>query len=148
MTAGVDLHPAYKETHRVKNVVCARNTAVIKAIQSDKHFEHFVFLDRDVRPGKHTDAFLHLSADVKSCQVPMREVTAWSQPTSFHEAIWSTSRAVLESLKPPYFMMRYNETGTKALGCLCLSFREQVLAAGYSIAHGGWAEHDRDESWC
>ena len=137
-----------RTTIKKKNVVCARNTAIKVALNTDRHFEHFVFLDRDVRPTERTRRFLELDADVRCCQVQQRVQTAYSWPTSFHESIWATSRHVLEAIEPPWFMHRYTADGCNMLGCICQSFRDKVLEAGFSIAHGGWAEHDRDESWC
>lgn len=147
-----DITPAtaeYRDSVKKKHVVCARNTAVKEsALGSDPIYEWFVFMDRDIRPNKHTAKFLALEADVKSCQVDQAEKTAWGWPHDFHESIWCTSRMVLERIEPPWFMQQFNADGTEMVGCLCVSFATKVRAAGFSIAHGGWAEHDRDNSWC
>lgn len=141
----------YETSVKKKNVVCARNFAIKHfALGSDPAYEWFVFLDRDVRPrqGEETTRFLRLGKDVMSCQVKHSNEGAYSWPDDFHEPIWCTSRRVLEAIEPPWFMQRYNEDGTEMDGCICRSFREKVLEAGFSIAHGGFADHDRDGSWC
>jgi len=139
----------YRHSLKKQNVVCARNTAILEAaLGSAPEFQWFVFLDRDVRPDSRTRKFLDLEADVKCCQVKQSQEDAYAWPTDFHETIWCTSREVLAAIKPPWFMHEYNDTGTEMIGCLCQSFRKKVLDAGFTIAHGGWAEHDRDQSWC
>lgn len=149
MSSVTPARPDYRDSINKKNIVCARNTAILEsALGSDKSYEWFVFLDRDVRPSEHTAMFLGLEADVKCCMVEQADKTAYMRPTDFHESIWCTSRRVLEAIKPPWFMHEYNETGTEMVGCICVSFSKKVRAAGFSIAHGGWAEHDRDKSWC
>lgn len=143
------LRPDYRDSLVVYDRTCARNSAIKEsALGSHPNYQWFVFIDHDVRPQVTTPQFLMLDADVKCCQVPMQRPTAWSSPTSFHEAIWCTSRKVLQAIEPPWFMQRYNEDGTRLEGCICQSFRDKVLEAGFTIAHGGWAEHDRDGSWC
>lgn len=141
----------YRSSVKVKNVECARNHAIkFDALRSDKSYEWFVFLDRDVRPrqGDTTTKFLRLTEDVKCCQVEHGTDTAYAWPDDFHEPIWCTSRDVLEAIKPPWFVQHYNEDHTEMVGCICKSFREKVLDAGFTIAHGGRADHDREGSWC
>lgn len=147
-----DMAPAHRE-YRAINVTpdrtCARNVGVLDfALRSPKEFEHFVFIDQDVKPTKNTPKFLKIKADVVSCQVPMKDPAAWSNQDSFHEALWHTRREVLQAIDPPWFMQRYTNDGCAHDGCICQSFRDKAKAAGFSIAHGGWAEHDQDGSWC
>ena len=139
----------YRDSLKKKQIMCARNTAVRHcALNSHKSYEWFVFIDQDVRPTDHTIQFLQLQSDIKCCQVEMYNKHAWSSPTAFHEAIWCTSRKVLEAIKPPWFEFKYNADGTDLVDCICGSFRRKALDAGFSISHGGWAEHDKDSSWC
>lgn len=139
----------YRDSLVKADRTCARNVAIKEsALESHPSYQWFVFIDHDVRPQVETPSFLLLDADVKCCQVPMAKKTAWSHPTSFHEAIWCTSRRVLEAIEAPWFMQQYNADGTEMDGCICSSFRNKVIQAGFTIAHGGWAEHDRDGSWC
>lgn len=151
MSGVTPARPDYRASVKKQNVVCARNYAIkTEALGSHPDYKWFVFLDRDVRPcpGNKTTRFLALDADVKSCQVEHGNKAAYSWPDDFHEPIWCTSRRVLEAMEPPWFLQSYNEDGTEMAGCICVSFRKKVLEAGFSIAHGGWAEHDRDGSWC
>lgn len=143
------LRPDYRDSVNKRDQVCARNTAIVEsALASPKEYQWFVFLDHDVRPNELTARFLELDADVKCCEVPMELPMAWDWPDKFHDALWCTSRNVLDAIKPPWFMQSYNENGTEMEGCICQSFRSKVIEAGFSIAHGGWADHDRDGSWC
>lgn len=147
VTRGITLRTDHRESLKVRDRTCARNTAIVRALKS-AHYDWFVFIDNDVRPDIRSVRFLDLDADVICCQVPMRSSTAWSWPNSFHESMWCTSRSVLEAIEPPWFMQAYSQDGTQLDGCICKSFQKKVLEAGFSIAHGGWAEHDRDQSWC
>lgn len=147
-TKGLSVHPDYRNNVVVRDRTCARNTAIQRALSSPADFGWFIFIDNDVRPGMRSMRFLDLGADVNSCEVPMRTATAWSWPDAFHDPMWSISRAVLEAIDPPWFMQPYNQDSTRMEGCICKSFQKKVLAAGFTIAHGGWAEHDQDASWC
>ncbi len=139
----------FRDSLKKKDRTCARNTAIKEsALGSAPSYEWFVFADRDVRPTVDTAMFLHLPTDIKVCQVPMESHHAWIHTNSFHETIWCTSRRVLEAIEPPWFMQGYSSDGTELDGCICQSFRRKALEAGFSISHGGWAEHDRDGSWC
>ena len=141
--------PDYRDSIKTRNVVCARNVAILEsALGSHSDYEWFIFLDRDVRPGPRTTKFLDLQADVKCCAVEHDSKHAFAWPDSFHCSLWCASRHVLETIQPPWFMREYNASGTQMVGCLCNSFRKKVLEAGFTIAHGGWAEHDSDGSWC
>ena len=149
LTKGIELRSDFRESVKVRDRTCARNSAIKQAaIGSDRHYQWFVFLDSDVRPGPRTSQFLELETDVKACQVPMRAEAAWCMPNSFHESIWCTSRHVLENIQAPWFMQRYSADGTRLDGCICNYFRDKALDAGFSISHGGWAEHDKEGSWC
>ena len=151
LMAGVVHRDDYRSSVKVKNRECARNHAIkYDALGSAPSYEWFIFLDRDVRPcqGDETTKFLRLDADVKSCQVKHGTESAYSWPDAFHDPIWCTSRRVLESIEPPWFVQGYNADHTEMDGCICQSFRAKALEAGFSIAHGGWAKHDRDASWC
>ena len=152
LMVGVVHRDDYRSSVKVKNRECARNHAIrYDALGSDPSYEWFVFLDHDVRPlqGDKTTRFLRLEADVKCCEVKHGpDDTAYSWPTDFHEPFWCTSRKVLEAIEPPWFVQHYNEDHTQMVGCICKSFQQKVLAAGFTIAHGGWAKHDRDGSWC
>lgn len=151
LMVGVEHRADYRDSLSVRNMVCARNVAIKKsALASHQSYEWFIFIDRDVRPiVGHTELCLALSADIKCCQVKQESGEAWSWPTSFHDALWCTSRRVLESINPPWFTHhKMSNDGCKMIGCMCHTFRDRALDAGFSIAHGGWAEHDRDNSWC
>jgi hypothetical protein len=152
LTRGHAIRPDNMLSTNVDNVECARNDAIKRAINSHDAFEHFVFIDRDVRPivatPSATDEFLALDKDVKCCRMEHRSQNAWANDESFHDALWSAPRHVLESVPPPWFTMRYNEDHTRMLGCICQSFRDRVLLAGFTIGHAGWANHDQDKSWC
>lgn len=147
--AGVD----YRDSINKRNIVCARNWAVLySALGSSDKYEHFVFSDNDIRPdvgpNSRTTTFLELDADIKCCQVHPCKDDAWTRPDTFHDALWSTSREVLQAIKPPWFTQKYNSTGTEMDGCMCSTFRQKAIDAGFTIAHGGWARHDSHGSWC
>jgi len=145
----IDHRPDYRDSLNKKNMVCARNTAILaSALGSHPSFEWFIFVDHDVKPDWRSTPFLELQSDIKCCQVTQNSPYCYGWPDSFHDALWCTSRAVLEAIGPPYFWIDYNDNKTDMLHCMCESFRQKALAAGFSISHGGYAEHDRDASWC
>jgi hypothetical protein len=129
-----------------KNQVCARNHAIESSLKT--HYNSFIFCDADVKPVWRTDSFLALETDVKCCQMEHRSRFAWTDPTSFHDGLWFTTREVLEAIEPPWFHHTYNHQHTEMLHCICHSFAEKAKAAGFTISHGGWAEHEGDKSWC
>ena len=49
---------------------------------------------------------------------------------------------VLKRIEPPWFDWKYSLDGCELLGCDCSYFRDKVLAAGFTVAHGGCCGHD------
>lgn len=133
-------------SYTIRNQVCARNAIIERSLATS--CKSFIFIDQDVMPGRRTEAFLELDTDVKCCQMEHRSKFAWTEPTSFHDGLWFTTREVLESITPPWFHHTYNEQHTEMLHCICRSFADNATRAGFTISHGGWAEHDGDKSWC
>lgn len=107
--------------------------------------KYFIFADNDVGPNKHqTDPFLELPGDVVSCEYdgePERIGQTWGAVNAFHAGLWRASRAVLQSIRPPWFEWRYVSDGTAVKSCLCPSFSRKALQAGFTIRHGGWCDH-------
>ena len=57
-----------------------------------------------------------------------------------HLALWRTTRRVLESLKPPWFVRDLDEYGIER-GCLCSAWTHRLNAAGLTITAVGHAGH-------
>jgi hypothetical protein len=149
LTRDLEVRRDYRLSNCVKGMVPARNTAIRDALRSHPHYEHFIFVDHDVQPGSDTTRFLELESDLKCCQVPQQNKTAYAWPDDFHDALWCINRDALEKIEPPWFTdIPLSSDGTRMLGCVCQTFKQRVLDSGLTIAHGGWAEHDRDDSWC
>ena len=147
--SGVDTRQDFRDSIKVRNQVCARNQAVkISALRSHTSYEWFIFVDHDVRPVIGTETFLELDTDVRCCQMPHNSKTAWGRPDAFHDGLWAISRESLTRIEGPWFYHSYNDDHTQMEACICSSFRSKALEAGLTISHGGWAEHDRDGSWC
>ena len=135
---GLDL-PSQFGTYCEQGITVAYNKAVITALQSK--YETFIFADRDVRPSFAADPFLTLDADIACCVYPVCEPDAWAKPEAFHTGLWRVRRDVLASLDRPWFRTEYSPDGTVEAKCCCTYFRDKAIAAGFTVAHAGWADH-------
>lgn len=132
----------------IQGLVQARNRAIRDYVLSaPEHYRWFLFVDRDVRPSAASDEMFGLTTDVRCCRVTTRNPQAWRENSMFHDPFWLARREVFEQTAAPWFQFPYTADGCDLAGCLCSSFRKQVLAAGFSISHGGFADHDSDQSW-
>lgn len=126
-----------------RDMVCAYNFG-IKHQALRTNAEQFIFADNDIRPHpQKTAPFLTLTDDVVACEYETENShrTAWPNGHAFHTGLWRCHRAVLERVEPPWFEPRYKDDGCEWAACLCESFAKKVTAAGFTIAHGGWAGH-------
>lgn len=125
----------------------SRNFAVQVALRSPKRFQHFLFVDGDVRPTPQTRLWLDPPEDVVGCRYDLGGPEPWAWEKAIHTSIWRCRRHVLETLAPPQgaplFRTQVNADGSQEIYCQCLGFVERCLAAGFSVCHAGWAEHDR-----
>ena len=130
-------------TARFRDISCDYNYGV-KHVALKTRAEQFIFADNDIRPSpKQTAPFLKLDADVVACEYEgefPHEVT-WGSGVAFHCGLWRCHRAVLETVKPPWFAWDYIDDGCDARGCPCQMFARKALDAGFSVRHGGWARH-------
>lgn len=120
---------------------CQTNSGIVKAL-TQKKFDHFVFVENDIRPDvPHTKAFWTCEADIVGCRYPVEQDTAWDNPHWIHAGLWRTTRKVLAAIEPPWFAWRFNKLRTKTIGCLCRTFCEKALTAGFTIEQAGYAMH-------
>ena len=119
-------------------------------LKQPSEIEWAVFLDNDVTitcPG--VDRFLVLDADVASCEFSVSpQVEPWARPDSFHTTFWFARIEVFRRIPPPWFAFGYSADGCDMEKCECMVFAEKVLAAGFSIAHGGHCGHACEGKWC
>lgn len=129
--------------------IVARNLAIRDvALPRADRFEFALFCDNDVTPTcPSTDAFLRLDADVASCDCRMRFRGAWDSPDAFHTPLWWCRTEVLRRIEAPWFLFRYGPDGCSLRECDCRYFATKVLAAGFSIAHGGHCGHNVEGQW-
>lgn len=124
------------------NYVTARNATINMVLRESKKFTDFLFIDKDVTPTIESDKIFQIDADVVACDHPVANKAAWSTPESIHVAFWRVKRKVLEAIKPPWLMREYSADGCSMVGCDCLYLAKKVKEAGFTLAHGGWADHD------
>ena len=125
----------------------ARNSAIRDLIIGNKvtngrTFDWFLSIDNDVTittPGM--ENFLKVQADVVSCDCRMRNPHAWDKPQSFHTPMWFCRTEVLRATQPPWFNYNYSPDFCELLSCDCTYFRNKVIEAGFSVAHGGHCGH-------
>ena len=131
------------------DILCARNFAIKEhVIDKPGKYNHFLFIERDVRPDGPADNMFRVQADVVCCQTKLRNEAGWMSPTSFHAPMWRSTQSALARIPPPWFGVSYNENGTQRIADECEYFRSKALTAGLTIARGGWADHDSAGSWC
>ena len=124
-------------------IECAYNSAIAK-IALPGGCDHFIFADRDIRPGKATEPFLGADGELVACEYRLQDKAMWGEPQSMHTGLWRCDRKVLESIKPPWFHRVLNADGTDQAHCLCKEFRLKANAAGFTVVRAGWAEHDME----
>ena len=131
------------------DLVCAKNWAIREhVIDHPGKYKHFLFIERDVKPEVYADDMFREKADIVCCQVKVRNEAAWLHSNSFHATMWMSNRPALERIGPPWFGVKYSDDGCDRLSGECEHFRAKALDAGLSIARGGWAGHDMEQSWC
>ncbi len=151
-TPHIGMHP--EEDDQIIDVIrpdliCAKNWAIREhVIDHPGKYKHFLFIERDVKPEVYADEMFRVKADIVCCQVKVRNEAAWLKQDSFHATMWMSSRSVLERIPPPWFGVQYSADGCDRVSGECEHFRAKALAAGLSIARGGWADHDMERSWC
>ena len=119
---------------------CAYNSAV-ERLALPSECQHFIFADRDMRPGTDTEPFLKAEGELVACEFDLAANESWEDPQAMHCGLWRCSRRVLESIKPPWFMRVFSETGTRQYRCPCLYFRDKARAAGFTVVRAGWCYH-------
>lgn len=131
-------------------LICARNRTIRDfVLPKADAYEWYLSIDNDItitHPGVYR--FLSLKADVISCNCRIAGGQGWDDPRAFHTGFWCCRIAVLKAIKPPWFLYPYSDDGCELLGCSCSYFRDKVLAAGFSVKHGGHCGHQmRDSTW-
>jgi len=130
-----------------KRFVETAYNAAIKHLALPSSYQEFIFADRDVRPGPETKPFLLADGDVVACEYPVAGNESWDDPQALHTGLFRCRRQVLESIKPPWFERHYSPDGMTEVGCLCQSFRDKVLAAGFQMVRAGKVKRDRSTQW-
>lgn len=119
---------------------CQANRGIVKALRSDA--ELFCFVESDIRPHVGiTAGFWESEADVVGAIYPTEAEHAWDHAQRIHSGLWRTRRDVLEATGPPWFEWITNPARTRTEGCICLTFCQRVLDAGFTIEQAGHAQH-------
>ncbi len=130
-------------------IVCARNWAIKEhVIDNPGAYNDFLFVERDVKPDQAADGIFCEQADIVCCQVKLRNEAGWLRSNSFHAPMWRSTRSALQRIPVPWFAAVYSKDHTSRVTDECEFFRNKALAAGLTIARGGWADHDSNASWC
>jgi hypothetical protein len=122
-------------------VECAYNSA-IKRLALPSECDHFIFADRDMRPGPETEPFLDAPGELVVCHYDVAANESWDDPQALHCGLWRCSRRVLESIQPPWFQRVLSADGTDEERCVCMHFRDNALAAGFTVVRAGRCGHD------
>jgi len=123
--------------------LCARNAPIRDVILPNlDRFDDVLSIDYDVTPTHPgVSQFLSTPGDVVACKVKTDNPHAWDLPTSFHTPFWRAKTKVFAAVEPPWFWFPYSDDGCEMLSCDCAYFAEKVLAAGFSVTHGGRSGH-------
>jgi hypothetical protein len=125
-----------------REIISEYNYGIRYALRSK--FNHFIFADNDVKPNvKVTQPFLDLEEDLTCVEYPCQDrcESAWATQTAFHTGIFKCKRRVLERIPKPWFEYQPLDNGCSYQKCLCLNFARKAMRQGFTIAHGGWADH-------
>lgn len=131
----------YIKWYSKRFVECAYNSA-IKHLALPSDCAHFIFADRDIRPGPKTEPFLAAAGSLVGCEYPLAAHGSWDHPHALHCGLWRCDRKVLESVEPPWFQRVLSPDGTHEEACVCIHFCQKALAAGFKVVRAGWADHD------
>ncbi len=121
-------------------VECAYNDATAK-IALPSEYQHFIFADRDVRPGPKTRPFVEAAGPLVACEYPVGNNESWDDPRMLHSGLWRCDRRVLETIQPPWFQRILTPDGGAEKHCVCGYFTAKALAAGIPVTRAGWADH-------
>jgi hypothetical protein len=121
-------------------VECAYNAAV-KQLALPSECDHFIFADRDMRPGEKTEPFLAADGPLVACEFDLADNHSWADPQAMHCGLWRCQRQVLESIEPPWFQRVLSADGTQEVECVCSYFRRKAAKAGFRVIRAGWADH-------
>jgi hypothetical protein len=103
---------------------CAYNSAV-ERLALPSECQHFIFADRDMRPGPDTGPFLKAEGELVACEFDLAANESWEDPQAMHCGLWRCSRRVLEAIKPPWFQRVFSATGSRQERCPCLLLPRQ-----------------------
>lgn len=133
----------------VRDMIANRNRMVRDMlIALPPSVTEIVYMDHDITPlDEHSDRVFDVDADIVGCRYPTSNTNAWSAPDIFHNGFVRIKRRVLETLKPPWFTLPYTDDGCALRSCECIGLRDRALAAGFTVANTGHAEHRGDQSW-
>lgn len=104
--------------------------------------DHFVFADRDMRPGPDTEAFLEAEGKLVACKYDVFNKETWVDPHAMHCGLWRCDREVLEAIEPPWFQRILTEDGGHEKACVCIYFRDKARKAGFEVVRAGWCDHE------
>jgi hypothetical protein len=107
---------------------------------SPPQIEHFIFIDRDMRPGEAVLPFLTPEADLVGCGYSTGNDTCWAEVDAIHCGLFRVTRKLVDALPLPWFAFSWREDGALAK-CECANFKDKVKAAGFGVARAGWCGH-------
>jgi len=104
--------------------------------------QHFLFLDRDMRPSALTTPILEAEGDVVGAMYPLGNPWTWADEGMVHAGCLRVSRRVLEALAPgPWFRFEFTADGADLTRCECSWFAERAREKGFTVRRAGWCDH-------
>lgn len=127
----------------------ARNLAVREFVQKKMppQFSHVLFMDRDMRPSEQSDHFMTLDTDLASCRYEVSQPQSWAHSQAFHLGLCRVRRAVFDAVAAPWFVLPMTPDHCTITQCECAYFLTKALAAGFTSANAGWADHKPSQTW-
>jgi len=126
-----------------RDLVAARNTAFRDlCLKAPSGIEHFIMVDRDMRPGPAALPFLQVEGDLVGCMYDTGQPGTWAKPDAVHGGLFRFNRKVVTALasQAPWWQFGYSPDGCD-FQCECGSFQKKVQDAGLRCARGGWCGH-------
>ena len=124
--------------------ICIGMNVQVKTALEHRDWDFFIFAENDIRPDLTLTApFLEAEGDVVCAEYETECMHdhAWGPADAFHTGLWRTTRRVLETMEPPYFLPQYNSDATAVVGCHCNHLRRKLAEKGFRICHTGRVDH-------
>jgi len=117
------------------------NASMRIALDMPPGIDHFIFAENDIRPhAERTRPMIDTAADVVGACFDNGNPNSFKHSNEIHLALWRTTRRVLNSIAPPWFVRDLDADGIER-ACLCWAWNKRLLDARFTVTAVGFAYH-------